>query len=308
MNTTAAVHTVLGPVDPGDLGVVAVHEALLSVIPGAQYAFDLPMDRAEIHAALARRLDAFKEAGGGTVVDVTGMFHGRDVRLLESLSRATGVHIVASTGMGPEADLGGYFLTPQTNPPTPWPAERFADLFAAELTEGMVVPRVERRGRAGLVVTATTPEGATPTDESLVRGAADAALSVGAAARLRVGADPLGELENALASGIDPARVLVAGFEPGAPAQGRALEVAQRGAAVVLQDPADVVALVEAGLTDRVLLTGGTVGHGVGLPTTEATLADLLTSAVPRLREAGVPDDSIDQILVATPRDLLTVR
>ena len=45
--------------------------------------------------------------------------------------------------------LGGYFLTPQTNPPTPWPAEKFADLFAREVTEGMVVPRVERRGAAG---------------------------------------------------------------------------------------------------------------------------------------------------------------
>ena len=77
------------------------------------------------------------------------MFHGRDVRLYEALSRSTGVHIVASTGMGPEEMLGGYFLTPQTNPPTPWPAEKFADLFAKEVTEGMVVPRVERRGAAG---------------------------------------------------------------------------------------------------------------------------------------------------------------
>ncbi len=51
--------------------------------------------------------------GGGTIVDSTGMFHGRDLRLYEALSRATGVHIVASTGMGPEEMLGGYFLTPR---------------------------------------------------------------------------------------------------------------------------------------------------------------------------------------------------
>ena len=30
------------------------------------------------------------------------MFHGRDLKLYEALSRSTGVHIVASTGMGPE--------------------------------------------------------------------------------------------------------------------------------------------------------------------------------------------------------------
>ena len=77
--------------------------------------------------------------------------------------------------MGPEEMLGGYFLTPQTNPPTPWPAEKFADLFAKEVTEGMVVPRVERRGAAGMVATAADRAGMTPTEESLFRGAARAA-------------------------------------------------------------------------------------------------------------------------------------
>ncbi|MGW3917841.1 phosphotriesterase family protein, partial [Streptomyces sp. NPDC005070] len=150
------VNTVLGPVPAGELGVVSVHEALLSVLPGAEHAFDITLDRAEIFGTLARKLRDFRAHGGGTIVDSTGMFHGRDVRLYEALSRATGVHIVASTGQGPEELLGGYFLTPQTNPPTPWPAEKFAGLFTKEITEGMVVPRVERRGLAGLVTTAVT--------------------------------------------------------------------------------------------------------------------------------------------------------
>ena len=147
IGTTA--QTVLGPVPAEDLGVVSVHEALLSVVPGAQYAYDLTIDRAEIFETLAAKLTVFQKAGGGTLVDGTGMFHGRDVRLYEALSRATGVHIVASTGLGPEEMLGGYFLTPQTNPPTPWPAEKFADLFTEEVSKGMVVPRIERRGTAG---------------------------------------------------------------------------------------------------------------------------------------------------------------
>ena len=40
--------------------------------------------------------------------------------------------------------LGGYYLTPQTNPPTPWPTQKFAELFGREVNEGMVVPRLER--------------------------------------------------------------------------------------------------------------------------------------------------------------------
>ena len=130
VSTVNTVNTVLGPVPADQLGVVSVHEALLSVVPGAQYAFDITMDRAEIFETIAAKLRDFRDHGGKTIVDSTGMFHGRDVKLYEALSRATGVHIVASTGMGPEEMLGGYFLTPQTNPPTPWPAEKFADLFA----------------------------------------------------------------------------------------------------------------------------------------------------------------------------------
>lgn len=198
--TGNTVNTVLGPVPAQQLGVVAVHEALLSVVPGAEYAFDVTIDRAEIFETLAEKLKDFRRHGGGTIVDSTGMFHGRDVRLYEALSRTTGVHIVASTGQGPEALLGGYFLTPQTNPPTPWPAEKFADLFAREVTEGMVVPRVERRGAAGLVATAATLAGMTATDESLFRGAARAALTTGVPVSMRYGHDAVRDLEVVLDS------------------------------------------------------------------------------------------------------------
>ena len=183
------INTVLGPVSAHELGVVAVHEALLSVVPGAQYAFDVTMDRAEIFESLRRQLADFREQGGRTIVDSTGMFHGRDLTLYEALSRSTGVHIVASTGMGPEEMLGGYFLTPQTNPPTPWPADKFADLFTQEVVEGMVVPRVERRAAAGLVATAASPEGMTATEESLFRGAARAALRTGVPVSIRTELD-----------------------------------------------------------------------------------------------------------------------
>src|SRR3954454_15801426 len=203
------VNTVLGPVPADDLGVVAVHEALLSVVPGAEHAYDISFDRAEIFEVLARKLTAFRQAGGGTIVDSTGMFHGRDVRLCEALSRSTGVHVVASTGMGPEENLGGYFLTPQTNPPTPWPAERFADLFGREVTEGMVVPRVERRGAAGLVATTATRAGRTPTDESLLRGSARAAKNTGVPVSIRFGADAVAELQLVLDEGLPADRVVV---------------------------------------------------------------------------------------------------
>jgi len=212
-STGATVNTVLGPVPASELGVVAVHEALLSVLPGAQYAYDIDMDRAEIFATLAAKLAGFRDQGGGTIVDSTGMFHGRDLPLYEALSRSTGVHIVASTGMGPEEMLGGYFLTPQTNPPTPWPADKFADLFSTEVTEGMVVPRLERRGAAGMVVTTASAEGMTATDESLFRGAARTAKATGVPVSIRFGTDALHDLGVVLEEGLPAGRVVLGGMD-----------------------------------------------------------------------------------------------
>lgn len=317
------VNTVLGPVPADGLGVVAVHEALLSVLPGAQYAPDITIDRAEVFDVLRADLLEFREAGGDTVVDATGMFHGRDLSLLEALARATGVHVVASTGMGPEELLGGYFLTPQTNPPTPWPAERFADLFAQEVTEGMVVPRLERRAPAGLVTTTGTRGALTPTDESLFRGAARAALATGAPVSVRYAVDAAAELELVLDEGVAADRVLVGGLDRvDAVAAGAHLAVAGRGAYVGLdhvgaadEEHVDdarraelVLELAQAGHAERVLLSCGAVGVAKGHPGTDRSVVHLLTGFVPLLREKGLTEEQLRRILVDNPRELLTVR
>jgi phosphotriesterase-related protein len=321
---TRTVNTVLGPVPADDLGVVSVHEALLSVVPGAEHAYDITIDRAEIFEILARKVADFRDHGGKTIVDSTGMFHGRDVRLYEALSRSTGVHIVASTGMGPEEMLGGYFLTPQTNPPTPWPAEKFADLFTKEVTEGMVVPRVERRGAAGLVTTTATREGMTPTDESLFRGAARTALATGVPVSIRFGADATGDLDVVLDEGLAADRVVVGGLDrKDAVAAGAPLEVARRGAFVALdhvglddddayltdrERAALVLDLVKAGHGDRILLSSNAIGVAKGQPDHDVPFSCVTSTFVPLAKSLGLTDEDARRILVDNPRELLTER
>ncbi|WP_406422530.1 phosphotriesterase [Streptomyces sp. NBC_00873] len=317
------VNTVLGPVPAEELGVVSVHEALLSVVPGAEYAFDITIDRAEIFETLAAKLKDFRAHGGGTIVDSTGMFHGRDVRLYETLSRTTGVHIVASTGQGPEELLGGYFLTPQTDPPMPWPAEKFADLFTKEVAEGMVVPRVERRGAAGLVAIVATLEGMTATDESLFRGAARTALSTGVAVSIRYGSDALHDLDVVLDEKLPADRVVVGGLDrKDAVATGAPLEIARRGAYVALdhvgvadeahitdaERAALVADLVQAGFVDRILLSSNATGVAKGHPAGDLPYSYVLATFVPLLKAQGLSDEDARRILVENPRDLLSVR
>jgi predicted metal-dependent phosphotriesterase family hydrolase len=319
---TGTVNTVLGPIPADDLGVVAVHEALLFVLPGAQFAHDITIDRADVFDAIAGKLADFRAAGGGTVVDAAGMFHGRDLRLYEALARSTGVNIVASTGQGPEEMLGGYFLTPQTNPPTPWPAERFADLFAREVREGMVVPRVERRASAGLVATTATVAGRTPTDESLIRGAARAALATGVPASITFGADAVADLDVVLDEGLPARRVVVGGLDRAdVVALGAPLAVAGRGAYVAIdhvgteddfhitdkERVALVVELVAAGRSNQILLSSNATGVSFGVVGNAMPFSHVLTTFVPALRAEGVSEDDVQRILVANPRALLTV-
>ena len=316
------VNTVLGPVPADRLGVVSVHEALLSVMPGAEHAFDVAIDRAAVFERLAGKLVEFRRQGGGTIVDSTGMFHGRDVRLYEALSRSTGVHIVASTGMGPEEMLGGYFLTPQTNPPMPWPADRFADLFAKEVTEGMVVPRVERRGPAGLVATAADRAGMTATEESLFRGAARAALTTGVPVSIRYGADAMRDLEIVLDEQLPAGRVVVGGLDrKDAVGAGAPLAVARRGAFVGLdhvgldddahvsdrERAALVVELVEAGHVNRILLSSNAIGVAKGHADHELPYGHILSTFAPSLTRLGLSDEDVRRVLVDNPRELLSV-
>lgn len=313
------VNTVTGPVPAEQLGPTAIHESLLSIVPGAEHAPDVTIDRAEIFDVLAAKLREFRAAGGRTIVDSTGMFHGRRVVWLENLAEATGVNVIASTGMGPEEMLGGYFLTPQTNPPTPWPAEKFADLFAREVTEGMVVPRVERRGPAGLVTTTATRAGMTATDESLFRGTARTGLATGVPVSIRFGADALAELEVVLSEDLPADRVLVGGLDR---RDAPALEVAERGAYVALDHvglnddegfltDAErielVVKLIDTGHGDRIILSSNAVGVAKGHEPYDLPFGYVLTTFLPQLVSAGVSDSDAARLYTDNPRALLTL-
>lgn len=320
--SAAVVNTVLGPVDARRLGVTLVSESLLYVLPGAQYAHDIRIDRAEVFDAIAAKLREFKAAGGGAIVDATGMFQGRDLRLYEALSRATGVHIVASTGQGPESMLGGYFLTPQTNPPAPWPAAKFAEMFGREVNEGMVAPRLERRAPAGMIATAVTLGGMTPTDGSLVRGAARAGATYGVPVFIRCGADALAEMQLAIDEVLSPQRIVMGGMDRrDAVAKGWPVAVASAGARLGVDhvgstDPlylsdservALILELINAGYADRILLSSSATGVAFGEAGDDRPYCEVLTKFVPILRAAGVSQEQIEQMLIVNTAQLLGV-
>jgi phosphotriesterase-related protein len=320
---SGVVRTVLGPVPAQELGVVLIHEVLISVVPGAEYAPEISMDKSEIFETLKRQLTELRRAGGNTIVDRGGMFHGRDVELYRTLSRATGVHIVASTGLGPEPMLSGYFLTPQKQPPVPWPAEQFSGLFTKEVTEGIVIPRVERSSSAGLVTSIATESGTTEIEANLFRGSAQTARATGVAVSVQYGADAVNDLEILLGEGIEPNRIIIGGLDRAdAVERKEAFAVASRGAYVALdhvgwstskgyvndEDRARLVAeLLAEGLGERVLISTSAVGVAKGHEAKDLGFDHLLTKFVPSLRKLGVTDEQIRLLLEENPQRVLTL-
>jgi phosphotriesterase-related protein len=91
------VRTVLGDVDAAGLGLVLAHEHL--IIDSPIVANEMPhihLPSTEEAAAEARLM---VDAGVGTVVDAMPSGSGGDIDRLVEVSRATGLNIVASTGM-----------------------------------------------------------------------------------------------------------------------------------------------------------------------------------------------------------------
>ncbi|MED1605083.1 phosphotriesterase [Cytobacillus kochii] len=323
LDQSNVVNTVLGPVLTKDLGVVLIHESLLSVVPGAEYAPEIRIDKSEIFEILKQKLLDFRRVGGGTIVDRTGMFHGRDIKLYENLSKATGVHIVASTGLGPQPMLSGYFTTPQKNPPIPWPAEKFAGLFIKEVTEGIVVPRVERSSAAGLVTSIASHEGIAELEINLFKGSGQTAMVTGVPVSVQFGSDAVAELEIILEEGIKAERIIIGGLDRiSAVNENQALGVVQKGAYVAIDhigwsseegfindtDRAELIAeLIQRGYSKQILLSTNAVGVAKGHMANDVKYDYLLTSFVPKLRNTGITDNQIKQLLEDNPQRVLTM-
>lgn len=319
--TQQVVRTVLGPVPVNELGRVLIHETLLSVYPGAELAPDVLMDKSEIFNQLKEKLQEFRRLGGKTIVDRSGMFHGRDPWLYQTLSKTTGVHIVASTGLGPEKMLSGYFTTPQSNPPTPWPADKFAGLFTKEVLEGMVVPRVERAGFPGLVTSLANKEGLTEIEGNLFRGCAQTAKQTGVPVSVQYGADAVNDLQVIMSEGLTAERVIIGGLDrEEAVAERAAFAVAEAGAYVALDhvgwgsddgyvSDSERVKLItelfEVGYGERILISTNAVGVAKGHTAKDLSFDYLFTTFIPLLRQAGVTEEQITLLLEANPQRIL---
>jgi phosphotriesterase-related protein len=164
----AAVETVRGPVDASELGLTLIHEhvrfrdeAVAENWPGAY-------DREEELAAAVEATNAAAGHGVRTIVDPTAMFGGRDVRFMQSVADATGVNVVACTGIYTYDHLPHYF---ENRDP-----DQIAALFVGDIEQGIQ----GTDAKAAFLKCAADAPGVTENIEKVHRACARASLQTGA--------------------------------------------------------------------------------------------------------------------------------
>lgn len=164
----STVHTVQGPIDAEELGVVLVHEhvrfrdeAVAAQWPGR---YD---EQAELAAAIGD-LSAAKARGVNTIVDPAAMFASRDVRFMKQIAEQTGVNIVPCTGIYSYDYLPPYFENRD--------ADVMADHFISDIDGGIQGTEI----RAAFLKCAADAPGVTANVEKIHRAVARASVQTGA--------------------------------------------------------------------------------------------------------------------------------
>jgi predicted metal-dependent phosphotriesterase family hydrolase len=308
------VQTVLGRIDPSELGVTLPHEhtqiALWHVESRWDY-WQLTRDEPVILA----ELEQFRSAGGRSLVDLTAPGVGRDPAWLAGLARASGLNIVMGSGWY----RGAYY------PPEALIERRSVDDLADELvreaTDGVgdsgVIPGII--GEIG-----TDKPWVSAAEERVHRAAARAAKRTGRAITTHsimspVGLAQLGIFEE---EGLDPARVVL-GHSDSYPVLDHYLEVIGRGASIEFDFLGMTYTAVERHGEDRLVEILGELlsrGHADRILLSQDVCSDaqlarygghgyvyLAEKFLPRLRYAGVTEADLETMTVANPRRMLTI-
>jgi predicted metal-dependent phosphotriesterase family hydrolase len=307
---TGTVHTVLGEIDPSELGVTYAHEHLLTapserLLAGSD---DMLLDSLDKSAA---EMELFKQAGGNAIVELTCSEYGRDGAGLAELSRRTGVHVIAATGHIMEGYWRGVLDLSDRS------IASLVEEMESDLTEGFPDgPGV----RGGVVKVGTSKEAVHPDEEKMLRAAAQVQRDLGVPITTHTSAGhlPLEQVRIFEQAGADLEHVCI-GHQDRRLVWDDHLAIVKSGCRIgydcISKEHYEpevkriefVKRLVDAGYGDHVVFSGDiarrsyltSYGGGPGF-------TYILWRFVPWLWSEGVSHEATDRILIANPTKLFT--
>jgi len=305
--------TVLGPIDPQELGPALVHEHILVDFAGAKSVSRDRYDRDTVHRKMLPFLLQIKAQGVKAFAECTPAYLGRDPLLLKALAEDSGLHVLTNTGLYAAGEREG---SPEPYLPAyayELTAESLAGGWLKEWYEGIEGTDV----RPGFIKIGVNRGELRPISEKIVK----AAIITGVHSGLAVACHTV--------KGVGALQILRL-FEQGklAPdrfvfvhAQGEdsleiQLECARQGAWIeydgVGPKTADthlklVLFMLERGFEDQLLISQDAGWYRPGEPDGGEIrgFEYLYEHFVPRLLNEAVPAATVDHLLIHNPRRML---
>ena len=313
----ATVSTVLGPVDTSELGFTLSHDHLATGSAGMRHTYPEFFDReGTIEDAAAALKQAYDE-GVRSYIDPTTFDLGRDIGMMQEVSRQSGVHIIPATGSHQAIPRVFRSASP----------DAIAPLYIREVEEG-----IEGTGvKAAIIKSASDRGGMTEQEVVVLRAVARASKHTGAPVYThtwspdRVGEQQIRVLEE---EGVDLERVYI-GHSNDTHDIDYILGLLRKGVWVGLdrfpggrypgvplwQERTEIVKrLVDEGWARRIML-----GHDHSVPRGQPTpemreqranyqpegYSFISRRVLPYLRELGTSEEDIQTIMVDNPRRFL---
>jgi phosphotriesterase-related protein len=319
------VETVRGPVDAGQLGATLMHEHLYVKNPELEQDYPNPeWDEAAMVKVAQEGLEALHDKGISTVVDLTVLGLGRFIPRIQQVAAGTRMNIVAATGYYTTKDLPPYFHNhgPGLRIDMPEPLEQ---MFLHDIQAGIGDTGV----KAAVIKVVTDKDGITPDVERVLRSAARAQRATGVPISTHTNvAFRTGLLQQDFfrKEGVDLERVVI-GHSGDSTDLDYLKELMDNGSTIGMDrfgiesmlpdaDRIDTVArLVGQGYADRLTLSHDAAFYSVNSePSRRAVLEphwnhfNVSDRVLPALRERGVSEAAINQMMVVNPARVLVPR
>lgn len=303
-----ALITVLGPIGTEEFGPALPHEHVLCDFIGADQTGPHRWDREAVARVMLPPLREAAALGIRGFVDCSPAYIGRDPVLLRDLSRATGLHILTNTGY-----YKGPYLPSHAFTDTP---DELAARWIREVEEGIDGTDV----RPGFIKIAVNPGPLLPVQQTILRAAARAQRRTGLTIACHT-AHPvagLAALDLLEEEGAPLDRFIVVHTDA---IEDRSvhLELWDRGAWIEydaigwkpVEWHAELVGwFLEQRGPERLLLSHDAGWYWAGEPDggTQKPFTPLVGALLPLLRERGVPEEALHQLVVVNPARAFAVR
>ena len=309
------VESVNGLIDLEELGLTLIHEHFRATDEAARFQFPhLYDEEAEWDAALSDA-NAVKGHGVRTVVEPSAMYLNRDARFSKRVADESGVQVIIATGVYTYDHLPQVLMN-RTE-------DEIAEIFVHDIENGIQGTDI----KAAFIKCAADEPGVTPNVEKIHRAAARASNQTGrpilahSHPKSETGLAQMRVFED---EGIDPAKVQVAhtgdtddlGYIERLLDTGCWIGMDRYGLDIYLpteQRQATVLALLEKGHADRMFLsqdwcstldyfTAAVEEQLVPTAAPNWSMTFLFEQVIPELKERGMTDEQLDQMMVENPQ------